>query len=184
MGSRVSRALTAPSTTPATAPAVMGRVPPSARADGEEGSTTARTAWRNPCGVGTVEVCERNLAVSIPGSWELCRRVTGGACRPSGRGESPGGATSGLVRPRRVVTHASVANREAERGEDPPVGVGRVRGHVAGDGAEHGHTECDPSLPAGVATAAATPACAGGILETAVCAMGGLVSANPSPNTA
>jgi hypothetical protein len=184
MGSRASRALTAPSTTPATAPAVMGRVPPSARADGEEGSTTARTAWRNPCGVGTVEVCERNLAVSIPGSWELCRRVTGGACRPSGRGESPGGATSGLVRPRRVVTHASVAIARPSA----------ARIHQSGwvvcavtSPATAPSTATPSAIPACrlvVATAAATPACAGGILETAVCAMGGLVSANPSPNTA
>jgi hypothetical protein len=35
-----------------------------------------------------------------------------------------------------------------------------------------------------VATAAATPACAGGIPDTAVLAIGGLTSAKPRPNTA
>jgi hypothetical protein len=35
-----------------------------------------------------------------------------------------------------------------------------------------------------VATAAATPACAGGIPDTAVLAIGGLTSAKPKPNTA
>src|SRR4051794_30271936 len=61
---------------------------------------------------------------AIPGSWGFAPAV--------------GGAASGLVRPRPGRHPREGRDRKAERGEDPPVGVGRVRGHVAGDGAEHG----------------------------------------------